>query len=105
MIDTTNVKLEGYVFDEETKNPISGVLVIVNNDRYEDNNGNKNYDEYLGHDIIKLYSDEKGYYSTKIDKSAFLWIEFSKKEYSNKNEKGKHSSKLMNYKTYLKKKK
>ncbi len=102
--DTKNVKLDGYVFDEETKQPISEVLIIINNERYEDNKGNKNYDEYLGHDVIKLYSNKSGYYSTTIEKSAFLWLDFHKGGYAKKSEKGEFSSKKMSYKTYLKRK-
>lgn len=102
--DTKNVKLEGYVLDEETKQPISEVLIIVNNERYEDDKGNKNYDEYLGHDEIKLYSNKNGYYSTTIEKSAFLWLDFDKDGYTKKSEKGEYASKTMSYKTYLKKK-
>lgn len=102
--DTLNVKIEGYVFDVETKRPIQNVLITINNERYEDDEGNSNYDEYLGHDIIRLHSDETGYYSTTIKKSAFLWIEFNKKGYHKKSEVGRYSSKTMSYKTYLEKK-
>jgi hypothetical protein len=101
VIDTNDVKLEGYVFDEKTKKPIENVLVIINNDRYESDNGHKNYDEYLGHDKIKLYTDKNGYYSTVIKKSAFVYIDFEKEGYTRFTENGKFSSKTMNYKTYL----
>ncbi|TGD59897.1 hypothetical protein [Flavobacterium humi] len=101
--DATNIRLEGYVFDEETKQPINKVMIIINNERYEDNKGNKNYDEYLGHDKIKLYSDKNGYYATIINKSAFLWLDFNKEGYLDVEEKGQYSEKKMEYKTFMKK--
>lgn len=97
------IKLEGYVLDETTKQPIENVTVVINNDRFEDDNGNHNYDEYLGHDKIQLLTNREGYYSTSIEKSAFLWIDFQKHGYINKREDGKHSAKKMSYKTYLSK--
>jgi hypothetical protein len=103
VIDTKNVKLEGYVFDNNTKKPIENVLVVINNDRYEDDKGNKNYDEYLGHDKITLYTDKNGYYSTVIEKSAFVWVDFEKKGYRKHTGKGNYSSKKMNYEIYLNK--
>lgn len=99
------VKLEGYVFDETTKKPIENVTVVINNDRFEDDNGNHNYDEYLGHDKIQLQTNREGYYSTSIEKSAFLWIDFQKNGYISKREDGKYSTKKMSYRTYLSKKK
>lgn len=99
--DIKNINLSGYVFDEETKKPISNVLVVVNNERYEDDKGNKNYDEYLGKDKIKLYSDSNGYYSTVIEKSAFITLSFKKDGYIKKEEAGRYSSKHMKYKTFL----
>lgn len=99
--DIRNVSVAGYVYDEATKRPLSDVLVIINNDRYEDDDGNKNYDEYLGHDEIKLYTDQNGFYSASIDKSAFIWIDFQKEGYINKREKGERANKTMRYKTYL----
>lgn len=101
VIDTTNVKLDGYVFDNNTKEPIENVLVVINNDRYEDDKGNKNYDEYLGHDKITLYTDKNGHYSTVIKKSAFVWIDFKKEGYKKHTEKGSYSSKKMSYEIYL----
>jgi len=101
--DTKNVNIEGYVYDKITKKSINGVTVIVNNERYESDNGTLNYDEYLGHDVIKLTTDESGYYSTTIEKSAFLWIDFEKEGYMKAEEKGLYSSKRMTFKTLMKK--
>ncbi|WP_334126977.1 hypothetical protein [Empedobacter brevis] len=103
VIDTKNISLSGYVLDEETKKPISNVLVVINNERYEDDKGNKNYDEYLGKDRIELYSDNNGYYSTTIEKSAFITLSFQKNNYIKKEEKGRYASKQMKYETYLRK--
>ena len=101
--DVKNVSIEGYVYDQDDKQPLSGVRVIINSDRFEDDNGNKNYDEYLGHDEIKLYTNQDGYYSTLVNKSAFIWIDFKKEGYANKTEKGSHSQKKMSYEAYLNK--
>ena len=95
--------IEGYVYDQDDKQPLSGVRVIINSDRFEDDNGNKNYDEYLGHDEIKLYTNQDGYYSTLVNKSAFIWIDFKKEGYANKTGKGSHSQKKMSYEAYLNK--
>lgn len=59
--DTEDVELSGYIYDEKTKQPIPNTLIMIISERYEDDNGNTNYDEYLGKDTIKLYSDSKGY--------------------------------------------
>jgi hypothetical protein len=53
--------------------------------------------EMVGSDITKdlmnfVDSNEKGYYSTIIKKSAFLWIDFDKKGYHKKSEEGNYSS-------------
>lgn len=100
----TQVKLEGYVLDESTNKPIHNVKVVISNDRFEDDNGNYNYDEYLGHDKIQLLTNDEGFYSTSIDKSAFLWIDFQKEGYIRKREEGKYATTKMHYQTYLSKK-
>lgn len=78
------MKIEGYIFDEDTKKPIENVLPLNHNESYEDVQGFNNHDEYLGCEVIKLYSNEKGYYSITFEKRAFLWIEFDKNEYHTK---------------------
>ncbi|MFC7773978.1 hypothetical protein [Flavobacterium sp. GCM10027622] len=104
VIDSKDVKIDGYVYDEITKQPINGATVIINNERYESDNGVSNYDEYLGHDVIKLITDKSGHYSTVIGKSAFLWIDLEKEGYQNSSIDGQYSSKTMEYKTFMKKK-
>ncbi|MFD2591012.1 hypothetical protein ACFSTE_09230 [Aquimarina hainanensis] len=101
--DIKNVHVEGYVFDQTTEKPLSNVKVIINNNRYEDDAGNANYDEYLGNDRIELNTNANGFYSTEINKSAYLWIDFSKESYQSKTEDGQYASKNMKFKTYLKK--
>ena len=101
--DTKDVELKGYVLDEKTKKPIPDAMIIIINERYEDNNGNTNYDEYLGRDTIKLYSNNKGYYSTIIGKAAFISLYFKKEGYVQKKIEGEYPAKQMNYKVYLKK--
>ncbi len=101
VIDTNNVKLEGFVFDKKTKKPIDSAIITVNNHRYESDSGYKNYDEYLGYDKIILYTNKNGYYSTVIEKSAYLLIDIEKKSYKKYLEDGKYSSKTMCYETYL----
>lgn len=102
--DTKNVLVEGYVYDTNTNQPLAGVNVKISSERYESDNGIRNYDEYLGHDVIELATDESGFYSTVIPKSAFLWIDFKKEGYNDGNEKGQYVSKKMKYKTSLKRK-
>jgi|SRR5690606_22601900 len=99
--DVSNVKLSGYVYDNNNKTPLKNVLIIINNERYEDDKGNKNYDEYLGNDKIRIYSNDQGYYSTIIKKSAFVRLSFQKDGYVFKTEDGQYSSKKMEYETYL----
>ena len=78
--DTEDVKLSGYIYDEKTKQPIPNTLIMVISERYEDDNGNTNYDEYLGKDTIKLYSNSKGYYSTNnYRENRFYIIIFQKR--------------------------
>lgn len=101
--DLTDVKIDGYVYDELTNQPLDGVMVTINNERYESDNGTTNYDEYLGHDVIKLVTDKSGHYTTVISKSAFLWIDFEKEGFSKTDEEGQYSSKKMEYKTFMKK--
>lgn len=55
--DTEDVKLSSFIYDEKTKQPIPNTLIMIISERYEDDGGNTNYDEYLGKDTIKLYSD------------------------------------------------
>ena len=99
--DTRDVKLNGYIYDEKTKQPIPNTLIMIISERYEDDNGNTNYDEYLGKDTIKLYSDSKGYYSTIIEKTAFISLYFKKEGYVQKKIEGEYPTKQMNYKVYL----
>ena len=101
--DTEDVKLSGYIYDEKTKQPIPNTLIMIISERYEDDSGNTNYDEYLGEDTIKLYSDSKGYYSTIIEKTAFISLYFKKEGYVQKKIEGEYPTKQMNYKVYLKK--
>ncbi|CAH0293421.1 hypothetical protein [Chryseobacterium sp. Bi04] len=72
--DVNDVKVEGYVLDSSNSQPLKDVKVTVINDRYENDNGHKNYDEYLGQDKIELRTDTKGYYSIVLKKSAYVYI-------------------------------
>ena len=103
LTDTEDVKLSGYIYDEKTKQPIPNTLIMIISERYEDDSGNTNYDEYLGKDTIKLYSDSKGYYSTIIEKTALISLYFKKEGYVQKKIEGEYPAKQMNYKVYLKK--
>ena len=75
--DVNDVKVEGYVFNSNDE-PLKNVIVTVVNERYENDNGLKNYDEYLGQDKIKLMTDNRGYYSTVL-KKALMYTFFYKK--------------------------
>ena len=101
--DVKDVKVDGYVYDATTKKPINDATVVINNERYVSDKGRSNFDEYLGHDIIRLRTDASGHYSTIIKKSAFLWIDFEKEGYQNTSIDGQYSTKLMVFTTHMKK--
>lgn len=101
--DVKDVKIDGYVYDATTKKPINDATVVINNERYVSDKGRSNFDEYLGHDIIRLRTDKSGHYSTVIKKSAFLWIDFEKQGYQNASIDGQYSTKMMVFTTYMKK--
>jgi len=101
--DIENVKLEGYIYDKKTSIPIENVTIIINSDRYQNDLGHENFDEYLGHDIIELKSNKDGFYSTTIKRSAFLWIDFKKDGYISTSKEGDFSSKYIKDKIYLEK--
>ena len=99
--DTKNVKIEGYVYDEITQKPIEKAKIKIENYRYESDNGVSNYDEYLGLDKVKIYSDKNGFYKAKFDKSAFVVVQIHKDGYKTIIENGEYSSKNINFKTKL----
>jgi hypothetical protein len=101
--DVNEVKVEGYVLDSSNSQPLKNVKVIVISDRYENNNGYKNYDEYLGHDKIELKTDNKGYYSTTLKKSAYVYVYLQKEGYKSLEEKGQQAQKLITFKTTMNK--
>ena len=100
--DTENVHLEGYVYDLNTKKPIYNAKIFIINNRYEDDEGNSNFDEYLGEDKFIMLTDENGFYKQEIKKSAFVFIKVSKEGYKVKEE-SEYSSNTMKFKTYLQK--
>jgi len=100
--DTKNVKVIGCVEDKLTGQPISNAKIVVENYRYESDNGVSNYDEYLGIDKFELLSDEKGCYSIEIDKSAFVVVEVKKVGYETKIE-SEYASKSMKFNMNLEK--
>jgi hypothetical protein len=102
--DVENVKVKGYVIDKSTNIPIENVLVIITNERYEDDKGNYNYDEYLGQDKAKVYTNKEGYYEAEFKKSSFVWIKFYNSKYVDFEEKGKYAKETLEFKTYLTKK-
>ncbi|MBL3550525.1 hypothetical protein [Chryseobacterium sp. KMC2] len=99
--DVNDIKVEGYVLDSSNSQPLKDVKVTVINDRYENDNGHKNYDEYLGQDKIELKTDTKGYYSIVLKKSAYVYIYTKKDGYKPLEEKGKQAQKLLTFKTYM----
>ncbi|WP_160137569.1 hypothetical protein [Chryseobacterium sp. c4a] len=99
--DVNDVKVEGYVLDSSNSRPLKDVKVTVVNDRYESDNGYKNYDEYLGQDKIQLRTDYRGYYSTILKKSAYVYIYIEKDGYKSIEEKGQQAQKLIVFKTNM----
>ncbi|WP_143092783.1 carboxypeptidase regulatory-like domain-containing protein [Arsenicibacter rosenii] len=102
--DIEDVRVKGLVFDSTEGRPLSNVKVIIRNERYESDAGKMNYDEYLGHDQIVVYTDSKGFFSCELKKSAFLWLIFSKAGYEKYIEPGKNTNKNMQYRIVLKRK-
>ena len=100
--DTENVRIAGFIEDKKTGQPISNAKIIIENFRYESDNGYSNYDEYLGTDKFELISDEKGCYSVEVDKSAFVVVEVKKDGYEIKTE-SKYASKSMKFNINLEK--
>ncbi|HOD09969.1 MAG TPA: hypothetical protein PLH25_09660 [Flavobacterium sp.] len=100
--DTKNIKIVGCIEDKQTGQPISNAKIVIENFRYESDKGYSNYDEYLGTDKFELTSDEKGYYSIEVDKSAFVVVEVKKDGYKNKTE-SEYASKTMKFNVNLEK--
>jgi hypothetical protein len=99
--DTKNIKIEGYVYDEITQKPIEKAKILIENYRYESDNGVSNYDEYLGIDKVVVYSDKNGFYEVKFNKSAYVVVEVHKDGYKKIIENGEYSAKNMEFKTDL----
>lgn len=80
--DKKNVVLDGYVYDSQTREPISGVLVNVHNSTYKKKGSDyTDYSSYLGNETIELETDLKGHFFVRLERSAFLEITFSKEGY------------------------
>lgn len=101
--DSKNIVVKGFVYDLKTNKPLENVAIQINNERYENDRGHTNYDEYLGHDVFYVNTDSTGYFNKKIPKSAFLRISFSKSGYVDYIQGGEDASKLMEYKIKMKK--
>ncbi|MDN3692623.1 hypothetical protein QWZ06_10205 [Chryseobacterium tructae] len=99
--DVNDVKIEGYVLDSNGSQPLRDAKVTVVNDRYESDNGYKNYDEYLGQDKIELRTDNKGYYSAILKKSAYVYVYIEKDGYKPIEERGQQAQKLIVFKTNM----
>ncbi len=98
--DINDVKVEGYVFSF-SDGPLNNVRVTIINERYENDSGLKNYDEYLGQDKIELITDSRGYYSTVLKKSAYVYVLLQKDGYKTIEEKGKQARKSLFFKTKM----
>lgn len=103
--DIENIKVKGYVYDKSNKTPIENVLVTIVNERYEDDKGRTNYDEYLGKDKKVVYTDKNGYYEVEFDKSSYVYVKLFNPEYLTLEEKGKYSKKTIEFKSFIAKKK
>ncbi|RXM51393.1 hypothetical protein BOQ64_15190 [Chryseobacterium sp. CH25] len=77
--------------------------MTVTNDRYENDNGHRNYDEYLGQDKIQVRTNNEGYYSITFKKSAYVYIYLEKEGYQSLEEKGRQAQKLLTFKTSMNK--
>ncbi|WP_299243574.1 hypothetical protein [uncultured Aquimarina sp.] len=69
--DIENVRLEGYVYDIETKTPLSGITLKIENAYYEGGD----YDSYNHYNSYQIITDEKGYFKVDFKKSAYIQID------------------------------
>jgi hypothetical protein len=93
--DTKNIIVSGKVYDSITQLPLENVNITIVNQRYEDNEGRNNFDEYLGKDVIETKTNKDGLFEAKISKSAYVWIEVNHEGYQKKISDGKYSTKKM----------
>lgn len=76
--DIEDVRLEGYVYDEASRRPIGGVSLDLVNWYYEGGD----YDSYNKWTKHSLTTNESGFYSVTLRKSAFVEFDIKKNGYS-----------------------
>lgn len=95
--DAKDIKVEGYVFDEN-RVPLENSTVIIFNSTYSaKDNEYTDYSSYLGHDTLITKTNRNGYYAQKINKSAFMTIRVYKQGFSISKSGGLNSSSIMKH--------
>jgi hypothetical protein len=75
--DVEKVNVEGIVYDKNSKEPLNGTKVTIENWMYEGGD----YDGYGQVEKLNLVSNEKGFFSVELRKSAYLVVYLSKGGY------------------------
>lgn len=75
------VVVEGFVKASYTELPIDSAKVTIVNERYQNDSGFSNYDEFLGKDIKTVYTDSTGYFHVIFKRGAYIHIEVIKDNY------------------------
>lgn len=91
------VSVCGHVIDAHTYNPIDSAQVLITNERYENDRGYTNYDEFLGKDTVTVITDSTGYFHATFKKSAYVYLEIHKNGYEIFKVQGKYARRIMNY--------
>ncbi|MCT4664957.1 MAG: hypothetical protein N4A45_06955 [Flavobacteriales bacterium] len=77
--DITDVLVEGYVYKAQGKTPVGQAKVVVFNSAYRANREDyTDYSTYIAHDTLMLKTNNEGYYSIKIKRSAYLSLKVFK---------------------------
>lgn len=101
--DKKNIEISGYVYDDKTKEPLSGVLIEINNSTYKAKESDyTDYSSYLGKETLNLDTNSEGYFSIKLERSKLLEFTFSKEGYVSLIEYD-YAKKKIQKKIYLKK--
>lgn len=98
------VSVYGHVIDARTHNPIDSAQVLITNERYENDRGYTNHDEFLGKDTVTVVTDSIGYFHVTFKKSAYLYLEIHKNGYEVFKTQGKYARRIMKYDIKLQRK-
>ena len=100
--DVPNVNIEGHAYGAKDKTPLKDCKVVVFSGSYKAKGSNyTDYSSFLGSDTLTVTTDGKGYYSAKIDRSAYLYIRVFKEGFRLFESDGMNAKKRMKQDFYL----